>query len=311
MTEHPGLYAIDYCTESHIHTTTAVSENDYTRCGDCGGVLRGDDPRLATDDEHEVANYTTRHRPDGSVAHCIECTCGVISMADNHDGARAARQRHLALVGPPPAPADRFYREPHPDIHDATTPPGVTQLPAVTTSMTPAQFKEWLAADGTLFMVILPTNRTFVIKVPAPQHEFFVAMMQQIRFALGPEVQAVRMNVVTGDPAATDGTATEAPDWAKPDNIARPSGEQEQPPCGHPNHGNPDHECTPFQPPTRHEYRDDIRHTVQHDIAGYAHVDIDGPQLHSVTCTCGHTATGDTRHDAYRSHNRHALHPEA
>ncbi|AXQ51510.1 hypothetical protein SEA_AMOCHICK_83 [Mycobacterium phage Amochick] len=230
MTDHD---AIRYCTESHIHTTTAIAEGDYDRCGECGGVLRGDDPRLATDDTGDTG------------------------------------------------------------VFDATTPPGITQLPAVTTSMTPAQFKEWLAADGTLFMVILPANRTFVIKVPAPQHEFFVAMMQQIRFALGPEVQAVRMNVVSGDPAAADGTATEAPDWAKPaDNIARPSGEQEQ-------------------PPTRHEYRDDIRHTVQHDIAGYAHVDIDGPQLHSVTCTCGHTATGDTRHDAYRSHNTHALHPEA
>ncbi|WAB10185.1 hypothetical protein SEA_GRAVAILLIA_76 [Mycobacterium phage Gravaillia] len=280
MTEHHGLDPVNYCTESHIHTTATIAEGDYDRCGECGGVLRGDDPRLATDDT---------------------------------------------------------------GVFDATTPPGVTQLPAVTTSMTPAQFKEWLASDGTLFMVILPANRTFVIKVPAPQHEFFVAMMQQVRFALGPEVQAVRMNVVTGDPAAADGTATEAPDWAKPaDNIARPSGEQEQPPCGHPNHGNPNHECTPFRPPTRHEFRDadtcgmgderpckhgtrggryctacaaeaDIRHTVQHDIAGYAHIDDlpVGRDIHSVTCTCGHLSTGDTRHDAYRSHNTHALHPEA
>ncbi|OCB44730.1 hypothetical protein A5721_18850 [Mycobacterium vulneris] len=106
-----------------------------------------------------------------------------------------------------------------PDVFDATTPPGVTQLPAVTTSMTPAQFKEWLAADGTLFMVILPANRTFVIKVPTAHHEFFVAMMQQVRFALGPEVQAVRMNMVTAPGADIDaatGKADDAPQWAQP-----------------------------------------------------------------------------------------------
>ena len=105
------------------------------------------------------------------------------------------------------------------DIYDATSPPGVTQLPAVTTSMTPAQFKEWLATDGTLFMVILPANRTFVIKVPTAHHEFFVAMMQQVRFALGPEVQAVRMNMVTAPGADVDaatGKADDAPQWAQP-----------------------------------------------------------------------------------------------
>jgi hypothetical protein len=32
-------------------------------------------------------------------------------------------------------------------------------------------------------------------------------MMQQVRFCLGPEVQAVRMNVVTGPPADTQGEA--------------------------------------------------------------------------------------------------------
>ncbi|ABW88470.2 hypothetical protein SEA_HAIL_75 [Mycobacterium phage Hail] len=72
-------------------------------------------------------------------------------------------------------------------------------------------------------------------------------------------------------------------------------------------HHIPPGDCTTCGP------KHDIRHTVQHDIAGYAHVDglRGGTDLHSVTCTCGHLSTGETRHDAYRSHNTHALHPEA
>lgn len=211
---------IDHCTDP-AHTTTRISEGDYERCGDCGRRLREGDPRKSPD-------------PIGPAAS-------------------------------PPA-----------DIYDATSPPGVTQLPAVTTSMTPAQFKEWLAADGTLFMVILPANRTFVIKVPTAHHEFFVAMMQQVRFALGPEVQAVRMNMVTAPGADVDaatGKADDAPQWAQPasdideDNLADnggaykmpdgiPDGDRIEPDCGHPNHGNGDHDCQPFRPdpPEKHEY---------------------------------------------------------
>lgn len=119
------------------------------------------------------------------------------------------------------------------DIFDATTPPGVEQLPAVTTSMTPAQFKAWLNADGALFVVYLPDNRSFIIKVPQAHHEFFVAMMQQVRFALGGNVQAVRMNVVSGEPPAAEGTATEAPGWAQPPGGAEHTVHEPAPPTEH------------------------------------------------------------------------------
>ena len=184
-------------------------------------------------------DHTTTRIAEGDYERCGDC------------GRRLREgdpRRNTDPIGPAASPPA--------DIYDATTPPGVTQLPAVTTSMTPAQFKEWLAADGTLFMVILPANRTFVIKVPTAHHEFFVAMMQQVRFALGPEVQAVRMNMVTAPGADVDaatGKADDAPQWAQPapgehlpesltrearyepappekhEYIARPAAEQEQP----------------------------------------------------------------------------------
>lgn len=177
---------IDHCTD-HTHTTVTVTEGGYARCGDCGRRLREGDPRIEL----------------------CECACDGCQTGDHCDRASCAQPSPIGPAAAPPA-----------DIYDATSPPGVTQLPAVTTSMTPAQFKEWLASDGTLFMVILPANRTFVIKVPTAHHEFFVAMMQQVRFALGPEVQAVRMNMVTGPGADVDaatGKADEAPEWAQPD----------------------------------------------------------------------------------------------
>lgn len=178
---------IDHCTD-HTHTTVTVTEGEYARCGDCGRRLREGDPRIEL----------------------CECACDGCTTGRNHcDRASCAQPPPIGPAASPPA-----------DIYDATSPPGVTQLPSVTTSMTPAQFKEWLASDGTLFMVILPANRTFVIKVPTAHHEFFVAMMQQVRFALGPEVQAVRMNMVTGPGADVDaatGKADDAPQWAQPD----------------------------------------------------------------------------------------------
>lgn len=90
---------------------------------------------------------------------------------------------------------------------------------AITTSFTPEGFKAWVASDGDLFLVTLPARKSFVLKVPTEHNAFFVAMMQQIRLAMGPEVQAVRMNVVTGPPA--DYTADEAPAWAQPPNGAQ------------------------------------------------------------------------------------------
>lgn len=127
------------------------------------------------------------------------------------------------------------------DIFDATNPAGIEQLPAVMTSMTPDTFRKWLDADGDLFMVMLPARASFVIKVPPQHNAFFVSMMQQVRFALGPEVQAVRMNVVRGGPPDVDqgtGVADEAPTWAQP---AGPEGE---------------HTVHEGQPPTEHVYRD-------------------------------------------------------
>lgn len=100
-----------------------------------------------------------------------------------------------------------------PDIEDPTNDPTIEQLPAVTTSFTPEQFQAWLASEGEMFVVYLPAKRnnppeareSFVIKVPEAHNAFFVSMMQQVRFCLGGEVQAVRMNVVTGPPADTQG----------------------------------------------------------------------------------------------------------
>jgi len=107
-------------------------------------------------------------------------------------------------------------------IEDPTKIPGVHELPAVQTNFTPEQFRAWVDSDGEMFMVMLPAGRSFVIKVPTDYNAFFVSMMQQFRFTLGPEVQAIRMNLVTGPPADVNapppatGTAAEAPEWAKP-----------------------------------------------------------------------------------------------
>lgn len=96
-----------------------------------------------------------------------------------------------------------------PDIEDPTNDPRVDQLPAVTTSMDPAQFRAWLDSAGDMFVVYLPGQQSFVIKVPDEHNAFFVAMMQQVRFCLGNDVKAVRMQVVSGPPADA-----EAPSYA-------------------------------------------------------------------------------------------------
>ncbi|WP_431231512.1 hypothetical protein ACQ856_18290 [Mycolicibacterium psychrotolerans] len=223
------------------------------------------------------------------------------------------------------------------DVYDATNPDGITQLPAVTTNFTPDQFKAWLAADGDLFMVILPTQRTFVLKVPAAHHEFFVAMMQQVRFALGPEVQAVRMNVVTGDPAAADGKAESAPQWAQPQPPVRHvecTGDED---CAAPLHV---HGCYadidgPCNDPTEHHddgpesglsaehraARDKLRaaheadtcpyqgEAERHDTATYQHVPATktSAEQHIVTCICGEVLDGGaTKEVAYKLHDGHA-----
>lgn len=124
------------------------------------------------------------------------------------------------------------------DIYDATNPTGIKQLPSVMTSLTPAAFKSWLAADGQLFVVYLPGRRSFIIKVPDVHNAFFVSMMQQVKFALGSdEVQAVRMTVVTGPPPdldergdpipPADGKADQTPNWARPSDEKRSWGQGE------------------------------------------------------------------------------------
>lgn len=193
----------EHDTPNHIHTYSTEYWQDRTTCLDCG-YKRGPYP------------------------------CGVNNcpaMFNIHEDLRHHVTEDHPGVAPPPWPNSE--PEPPPagvDIFDATAPPaGIQRLPDVVTSMTPDTFKTWLGADGQLFVVYLPDRRSFIIKVPDLHNAFFVAMMQQIRFALGPEVQAVRMTVVTGPPAEIDsdelGTAADAPAWAKPEPIFGPDAE--------------------------------------------------------------------------------------
>lgn len=71
------------------------------------------------------------------------------------------------------------------DIYDA-----VEHLPAQTTTMTADQFQAWLDAPGTIYLVYLPAEKSFAIKVPAEQHKFFVEFMRQLRKQLGADVKA-------------------------------------------------------------------------------------------------------------------------
>jgi hypothetical protein len=70
--------------------------------------------------------------------------------------------------------------------------------------MTPEQFRDWVNSTGDIYVVYLPAGQSFVIKVPDQHNQFFVAMMQQVRFCLGPDVKAMRMTVVKGGPADTE-----------------------------------------------------------------------------------------------------------
>lgn len=139
---------------------------------------------------------------------------------------------------------DTVGRTVAPGVHDATIDPRdtVEQLPAVMTSMSPAQFNAWVQSDGDMFVVYLPGQKSFIMKVPADHNAFFVALLQQVKFALGPEVQAIRMSVMSGPPADVDaGTATQAPDWAQPTECPEMDG------CtAHDADGNTiDRECNP------------------------------------------------------------------
>jgi hypothetical protein len=79
---------------------------------------------------------------------------------------------------------------PAPPTYDPTQTPDVHQLPAMMTHYTPEQFQQWLDTPGRLFIVYLPGRKSFVIKVPDEQHQFFADIMRQLRLTLGPEVQA-------------------------------------------------------------------------------------------------------------------------
>lgn len=95
-----------------------------------------------------------------------------------------------------------------PELYDATNNPDIHLLPAQTTAMTPAQFRQWVDAEGDIFLVMLPGAKSFVVKVPDQHNRFFIALIQQFAVALGPEVQAVRMRAVEPpQPPDTEGYA--------------------------------------------------------------------------------------------------------
>lgn len=152
----------------------------------------------------------------GANPSCFECG----SMVD-HEHTPDCSKRGPAFVGHGPVtdmndPNDietiHAEKTTQPDtFHDPTANPMVERLPAQQTRMTPAQFENWMNADGDIFVVYLPGRKSFVMKVPDDQHAFFVAMMQQIRFALGNEVQAIRMHLVTAPPADIQDTSGFAP----------------------------------------------------------------------------------------------------
>lgn len=75
--------------------------------------------------------------------------------------------------------ADQYEPEPH-----------IEHLPAQNTRLTPEQLQEWIDAPGTIYIVYLPSSKSFVIKVPDEQHQFFVEFMRHLRKQLGNEVQA-------------------------------------------------------------------------------------------------------------------------
>lgn len=84
---------------------------------------------------------------------------------------------------------NRFEPEPH-----------IEQLPAQNTKLTPEQLKEWIDAPGTIYIVYLPGQKSFVIKVPDEQHPFFVEFMRHLRKQLGNEVQAQSARPVEAPP---------------------------------------------------------------------------------------------------------------
>lgn len=87
-----------------------------------------------------------------------------------------------------------------PDRYEPT--PHVEQLPAQNTKLTPGQLQEWIDAPGTIYIVYLPGQKSFVIKVPDEQHPFFVEFMRHLRKQLGNEVQAQSARPVEAPPPA-------------------------------------------------------------------------------------------------------------
>lgn len=254
-------------------------------------------------------------------------TCG---LADCHERRHTyddivghMRDAHPGITPPaPPLTDDQRiaaieHGDPHPDLAEldraidarldemqaaATTDEGTRYAPAipagghdlnVNTSMTSEQFQQWLAADGEIFVVYMPNGKSFPIKVPPVHNEFFVAMMQQVRFTLGETVQAIRMLPMTGQPEAVQprddqgyamlvgdtevGTVTAD---AIDDAIIRADYDR---------------------PPTEHQPRIAPR-PEDHQIATTTFRGADTRFACDVTCTCGSvfTADGDTATDAER-----------
>jgi hypothetical protein len=84
--------------------------------------------------------------------------------------------------------------------YDPTKHPDIDEHPALTTRMTPEQFRQWINAPGDIYLTYLPGRRSFPTKVPPEQHAFFISMIEQLRMCLGPEVHAVRAAVVDAPP---------------------------------------------------------------------------------------------------------------
>lgn len=84
---------------------------------------------------------------------------------------------------------NRFQPEPH-----------IVELPAQNTRLTPEQLKDWIDSPGTIYIIYLPGNKSFPIKITEEHHEFFVEFMRHLHKQLGGEVKAQSMRPVEPPP---------------------------------------------------------------------------------------------------------------
>lgn len=107
----------------------------------------------------------------------------------------------IPAAGFPKVPAAIIARGRDVDIYDATRHPDVDEMPAQTTFMDATQFQDWIASPGKIYIVYLPGQKSFVVKVTDQHHDFFIAIIKQLRMQLGGEVQAAA--AVAVDPSTT------------------------------------------------------------------------------------------------------------